>query len=450
MTIEPFLTAYDPSDLPGGSVDPLGFERGYLFLADKILPGLTNVADRPRYFAVLCAGASLIEDDAASTPRKLAEMRLERVLRLERLWGLASVLAIGRRDVNGSGEQIVELGGLRGVTYYQAQADRVTREARPRVDARFTVLSRQLRYGAVGIYGAIAQGLRLWDRRLLSPTADLGMRLAEAFWEETEAPESLKRAVRDDGDVGVAQLTSWGERSHIAGRVSRSEAKCFSESLHWDDVRSRMVASIQGTPWLDDEADDELARLARLAARMERQAANADLYESIQGILAYEAVYRVVLLGFERLLWLARTLPSGAVGAPDIAADPVIQRVREKLRESADAFIGALDSGKTPHFCADLARLADVRAFLVQAAGACTSSTSLVDAIASRHADVQRGKFDRGRRKMPWVERGSGGFSLTSARVGGLDFEAIDPSQIQPHPYRLGAADRFLAAASAA
>ena len=34
-----FLTAYDPSDLPGGSLDPLGFERGSLFLADKILPG---------------------------------------------------------------------------------------------------------------------------------------------------------------------------------------------------------------------------------------------------------------------------------------------------------------------------------------------------------------------------------------------------------------------------
>jgi len=50
------LTAYDPTDLPGGSIDPLGFERGYLFLADKILPGLTNVASRPRYFSVLLEG----------------------------------------------------------------------------------------------------------------------------------------------------------------------------------------------------------------------------------------------------------------------------------------------------------------------------------------------------------------------------------------------------------
>jgi hypothetical protein len=67
--ILPFLTAYDPSDLPGGSVDPLGFERGYLFLADKILPGLTNAADRPRYFAILCAGASLAGADPGLTPR---------------------------------------------------------------------------------------------------------------------------------------------------------------------------------------------------------------------------------------------------------------------------------------------------------------------------------------------------------------------------------------------
>jgi hypothetical protein len=37
----------------------LGFDRGYTFLADKILPGLTNVANRPRYFGMLCAGVAL-------------------------------------------------------------------------------------------------------------------------------------------------------------------------------------------------------------------------------------------------------------------------------------------------------------------------------------------------------------------------------------------------------
>lgn len=59
-----FLTSFDPPDLPSASLDPLGFERGYLFLADKILPGLTNVANCPRYFSVLCAGASLATVDS--------------------------------------------------------------------------------------------------------------------------------------------------------------------------------------------------------------------------------------------------------------------------------------------------------------------------------------------------------------------------------------------------
>jgi hypothetical protein len=81
-----FLTAYDPSDLPGGSIDPLGFERGYLFLADKILPGLTNVAGRPRYFALLCAGIFLNQDDETLPPRELIKRRQDTLLRLERFW----------------------------------------------------------------------------------------------------------------------------------------------------------------------------------------------------------------------------------------------------------------------------------------------------------------------------------------------------------------------------
>ena len=66
--MELFLTTYDPSDLPGRSIDPLGFERGYLFLADKTLPGMTHVASSPRYFEMLCAVASHA-GNRGSTPR---------------------------------------------------------------------------------------------------------------------------------------------------------------------------------------------------------------------------------------------------------------------------------------------------------------------------------------------------------------------------------------------
>jgi hypothetical protein len=100
--IVPFLTAWDPSDLPGGSVDPLGFDQGYNALADKILPGLTNVAAFPRYFSLLCAGASFGPETVSPRQTEVQE-RLDCVLRLERLWALASVLAAqsGASDATG-------------------------------------------------------------------------------------------------------------------------------------------------------------------------------------------------------------------------------------------------------------------------------------------------------------------------------------------------------------
>ena len=128
-----FLTAYDPSDLPGTSIDPLGFERGYLFLADKILPGLTNVAAHPRYLALLCAGIHLSGDAVDVSRRELVRKhRQEIILRLERFWALANVLA--RPD--GSG-------GVRGVTYAQACADDLRRSGATRTTAKYPLLSRQ-------------------------------------------------------------------------------------------------------------------------------------------------------------------------------------------------------------------------------------------------------------------------------------------------------------------
>ena len=85
MQLQPFLTAYDPTDLPGGSVDPLGFDRGYTWLAEKILPGLTNAADQPRYLSALCAALVLADGaSSATTPRERERVRREVVLRAER------------------------------------------------------------------------------------------------------------------------------------------------------------------------------------------------------------------------------------------------------------------------------------------------------------------------------------------------------------------------------
>lgn len=160
---EIFLTAYDPSDLPGGSSDPLGFEQGYLFLADKILPGLTNVANQPRYFSVLCARVHLAKIDEARSPRQQYGTRLEVLLRFERFWALANVLAALQEA-----EDLPSAGGVRGVTYAKDEADRLNRRGASVARAHFKLLSRQPPYGVLGIYGAVAEGMRFIDRKSLA------------------------------------------------------------------------------------------------------------------------------------------------------------------------------------------------------------------------------------------------------------------------------------------
>ena len=74
-----FLSAFDPSDLPGGSMDPLGFDRAYSSQADKVLPGLTNVAAYPRYFSLLCAGARLAAVGGGGTVREQLRVRQQSI-----------------------------------------------------------------------------------------------------------------------------------------------------------------------------------------------------------------------------------------------------------------------------------------------------------------------------------------------------------------------------------
>lgn len=439
-----FLTAYDPSDLPGGSLDPLGFERGYLFLADKVLPGLTNVADRPRYFSVLCAGAFLAEVNVADPPRLQYQKRLDCILRFERFWTLANVLA-----ANEYSDEELPVSGIRGVTYASGRVESLLRAGSRRTDANFQLLSRQIPYGVVGIYGAVADGMRFIDRKTMTLTPDLGERLGEGFLEQTETPNVLIKAVKSDSDISIGILTEWGLRSHIAGEAIPVEHKCLAEALHRNPVRSRMADVLSDYPF-QDYRETELARLQRLLPALNAREENKDLYEAVAAILAYEDSYRLVMLGFERLLWLCRTLPAAAIESSDIDSDQVLKRVCTELPEASQRFSSALDSAVTQRFRQDCHRLEDTRRFLERAAAACGSQSALTRELMDRHSDVQRGKFDKGRRKMPWLEVTADRISLTMTRVGGLDREATSPTNIAPHPYRLSSADALIVAARGA
>ncbi|MFM1770338.1 MAG: hypothetical protein RJA22_2867 [Verrucomicrobiota bacterium] len=433
--IETFLTAYDPSDLPGASIDPLGFERGYLLLADKILPGLTNVASRPRYFAVLCAGVSLCGVAADGPPREVGRARQEMLLRFERYWALGNVLARPERS-----------GGVRGVTYAQNHAAEVRRRGETRISAAYRLLSRQGQYGAIGIYANVADGMRFLNRDDFTLTPALGEVAAEAFLEETGLPASLRRAVVNDTDVGWSTLADWGERAHVDAPIRPREAACLGEALHAHDMRSRMAGLLRAHPFRA-EADTELARLGRIERTLQRTGEHADLREALACIRAYESCYQLAQLALERLLWICRHHAGAAATLRELGGDAILRQVRERLPAQANRWLESLDQASTPGFRENLDRLADVRRFVEIAAGSAGDHGAFVDALVSRHTDIQHGKFDHGRRKMPWLERTGDQLALTMTRAGGRHGEATAPEDIAPHPYRTAAADALLAAA---
>lgn len=440
MSLDFFLTAYDPSDLPGASIDPLGFERGYLFLADKILPGLTNVAARPRYFGVLCAGIHLAEVNPSVPRRAALGRRRETLLRLERLWALANVLASTSED-----EEVPNLSGIRGLRYVQARATFLRERRQTQTTSEFKVLSRQAQYGVLGIYAAVAEGMRmLSDRRQLSLTPDLGDRLAEAFIQETSMPSAVCAAVKDDKPVSLTLLADWGKQAHVSARNGAEERRCLKGALTQDPVRARMAEVLGEHP--AESGEEELRRLGRIEQALRGDHQRVDLLEGIRVILAYEAAYRIAQLALERLVWLARTRP--ALMMANATSDDVLGAVRERLPSAVRKLEGALNAASHQRVCADTSRLEDVRRFLADASIAAQSGPeALIDVVLKRHEEVQHGKFDRGRRKMPWIERIDGRIALTSTLVGGLQFEATVPNDITPHFYRTASADALRLAA---
>jgi hypothetical protein len=426
-----FLTAYDPSDLPGSSIDPLGFERGYLLLADKILPGLTNVASHPRYFALLCAGIHLSGDTPDDRREVVRKHRQEIILRLERFWALANVLA--RPD---------DSGGVRGVTYAQAWAQDLQRSEAARTTANYPLLSRQSQYGAIGMYANVASGMRFLNREDLSLTPALGEVAAEAFCDETKLPNTLRRAVVEDGDVSLATLKSWGQEAHVEAEVKATEAKCLSEALHGNSVRSRTAALLLQHPRKNDK-ETELERLKRIGRALRGNDESQDLRETIQCIQEFESCYQLATLAFERLLWLCRHHAAASIKISELKSDPVMGIISDRLPLRVKQLTSILDNGTNAAFRQNLDRLSDVRRFLEEASAGTADLNVFIAAIVARHTDIQHGKFDRGRRKMPWIELNEGRITLTMTRAGGMNWEATMPDQIQAHPYRLNAADAF-------
>lgn len=434
MQLEPFLTAYDPTDLPAGTVDPLGFDRGYTWLADKILPGLTNVASQPRYLSVLCASLLLADEvTGGSGVRERESARREVALRIERYWALGCLLV-----ARNAGR---ETASVRGINYVKAAAAKLDDAGAKTTRAEYRLLSRQATYGMLGIYTSVAENLRLLRDDAFGLSADLGPRLAQAFIEETGMSDGgLGRAMAQGEEVSLKRLTAWAERAHVGARPGAKERAVFREAVVARDARRRMVALLAKHPAREDEP--ELDRLGRVLGVLAATDQDADLREALRAIVAYEQAYREVVTVLMRVVWRCQAAPPFAASLDDLSRDTVIAARCAGLTRAVGDLEAALEEARTPAFREGIGRVADVRSFLRDAAVA-QGPAALAIAVTRRHGDVQRAKLTRGQPKMPWIELRDDRIVPTLAATQRVDRPPTGPEGAVPHPYRVGAADQL-------
>jgi hypothetical protein len=446
LPVQPFLTAYDPSDLPGASIDPLGFDRGYTALAEQILPGLTNAAGRPRYLSVLCAAIALSDEQHKAgvfeIPRARYQRREAAVLRLERFWALACTLA-------SRGQANLGTGGIRGLRDAERMVKKLETSRANETDANFRLLARQTQYGLFGIYANVAERLCLIERSSLSLGPHLGRRLAEAFLSETEVPRALRQAVVGGGNVSVSVLSSWGERAHVSAAFGKNEAGVLFEALQVNETRRRMAGLLERFPARGsaDGPEPELSRLARIEHALAEQSAERDLLEALRAVRAYEDCYRTCVLAFFRLLWRVGARSPFELKLTKARHDGVLMACAESIRRER-AELDAAYAGTSGPFLARIERLRDPVLF-VRGAARAESVDDFIRCILDRHRNVQGAKRDGGRPKMPWLELRDEVLRPTLTAAQRVDGEPTRVDDVAPHVYRTHSADALRAGSTA-
>ena len=204
--LQAFWTSYDPLDLASGSLDPLGFARGYLALADRFLPSFTTVTTIPRYVSMLCAALKAVQThyrlESGIASSKARQERLKLLKSFERAWALACGLAVRDGAIRPDA-----LAGLRGIRYVNRQLETLSGREKYIRTGSFNLLSNQVRYGGIGIYSTFLEECHLASLQSFT-LRPLGDSLAEQF-----PKPPLGTAVHDeDSRLSLDALREWGSR----------------------------------------------------------------------------------------------------------------------------------------------------------------------------------------------------------------------------------------------
>jgi len=447
-----FLTAYDPAELPGGTVDPLGFTAGYLVLADLLFPGMTAAAAQATYLPMLCAGLSIAQTErglGALSATAARKRRIDIALRFERLWALSAALQLPTQspadDADAAPPGDSKTAGLRGITYVTRQAERLTQAGAKETASEFALLAQQYRYGAFGIYGGVAEQLRLLEKSTFAPTPGFGDAIGQSFLDATTDSSQRKELIRACLDatatVRLSTLKAWGAKAHPGAPLTGAARKVLGDAAVLNSDRARTLALVERVA-AKRVADDGTGSLFEACAEQASEADGEELGVALQAARTYDNFLRNFTLIFERTLWLCRKM-NDAEQSATIFGDSVIIEACGTLGQRAAAFIAASERvfslgkrelGERGRGILDVARharsLADV--------------PSLVRLVRKRHADIQRGKFDQGRPKQAWIEERGSEFALSSARIGIRSGEPTAPEHVRGPDWRFGAAVSLL------
>ena len=436
-----FLTAYDPNDLPSGSIDPLGFERGYLSLADQILPGMTNVASCPRYFGLVCAGVRITDLSNIHTRADKINARKKTILLLEKVWALANTLIE---------DEVYSLSVLRGVQSARVYRSRLSSAGNKYTDlAGLDLLSNQTAYGAIGVYAAVAEYNGLFKNRSEYELAEVGERLADAFIKETQFPQELLDFIGQKSHrVSLDTLSSWGRRAYLWNSpYGHAEEKAIRDMFYDNPKYSNRTVFINTIIDLyemgkfDPENDDlDQLLIARLMT-VAKKNGHYRHFEVCRIILDYEKIYKYSLLAFQLLLYRSERL-GGIFPISTLTQDEEWRGVRQGFTVAANEFFENCNKTLNRDI---LSYHNDIIQFVEILSGT-QNEVQFAEAILDRHNQVQQGKLDHGKPKAPWVSLDGDDIKLILSQNMASN-KAPTIESISPHHYRLNAANNWMKAA---
>jgi hypothetical protein len=448
--IHAFWTAYDPLDMAGESIDPLGFMAGYISLADRILPGFTTITHVPRYLCMLCRALQMALDTVGEIPNVTTRRRLviEKIKLFERAWALScgvveAETAIGTRATE----------NLRGIRAVRHCLD--LHEGKASVTTSFSLLSNQVRYGGIGAYSAMLEALHLADMHTLSLRPS-GEQLADAF----QSPaEFYLDVTRDNSSLERGALLEWGRQTH-AGDLSSSEARILRQALQGgeeaefdDETRWSMLRLIKS---VDPEGELDEKRLFKYSLggiagfkKPENKLACDRIVTALRVIEPYENLYQGALFIFNSARLLA--MYQSSVDHRVILKSPGVDLACAAITSNSSRLLTEYNDSSADRSSLGAAWQSLQKIGLVELAKTFQSAKgeeALVKEVIARHLRVQEGKFDGGMPKGPWIRYEPGGtshFALTAQKFGIAQSEFPKTWQsIEWHPYRTWAARRFV------